>query len=130
MTKSGLPPLRKEFWDVNKRLLKISSSGRIYYTDEGKTKYRSLFLRHGYILENVNTLADFRRVMQDITAIQLEQPNDELLRLIHDPHPASIGRLGPADTAGARVDGMSQLRAQRPATVVSLAEWRERKSKP
>lgn len=129
MTKSGLPPLRKEFWNVNKRLLKISSSGRIYYTEEGKTQYRSLFLRHGYILENVNTLADFRRVMQDITAIQLEQPNDELLRLIHDPQPAAIGCLGPADTAVARVGGMPHPSAPRQATVVSLAEWRERKGK-
>lgn len=124
--KSALPPLRKEFWDVNKRLLKISSMGRVYYTDEGKTEYRSLFARHGYVLENVNTLEDFRRVMRNITAMQLEQSTEDILRLIHDPKTSDSERTALAELIGVDPELQAEPPERPTATVVNLADWKAR----
>jgi hypothetical protein len=124
--KNGIPPLRKEFWDVNKRLLKIGPSGKIYYTDEGKAEYRSLFSRHGYALENVATLEDFRRVMQNITASQMQQSNDELLRLIHDPTTSERERAVLAELLGIEPPAPAQPEEKPTAKVVSLSAWKSR----
>lgn len=112
--------MRKEFWEVNKRLLKITSLGRIYFTDEGKLEYRSLFTRHGYLLDNVTTLEEFRRVMQNITAVQMEHNNDEILRSIHNPQTTERERA-----ALTGVEARPSQMLERPtAQVVSLAAWK------
>ncbi len=128
--KRGLPPLRKEFWDVNKRLLKISLGGNIYFTDQGKAEYRSLFSRHGYQLEHVTTLEDFRRVMQDITAMQMSHTREEVLRLLHDPNTSQRERATLADLAG--IDPppvVAPVTAPAGATVISLVDWKARQRK-
>lgn len=116
--------MRKEFWDVNRRLLKISSSGRIYFTDEGKQEYRSLFTRYGYSIDNVTTLEEFRRVMQNITAIQMEHSNDEILRSIHNPLKADRERAALGAVTAAMP--LPQVLERPAAQVVSLAAWRSR----
>jgi hypothetical protein len=123
--KNGLPPLRKEFWDVNKRLLKISLTGSIYFTDEGKMEYRSLFSRHGYYLEHVTTLEDFRRVTQDITALQMSLTREELLRLLHDPNTSRLERAALAALAGIDPPPVAAP-APTGAIVISLSDWRVR----
>jgi hypothetical protein len=127
--KNGIPPLRKEFWDVNKRLLKIEASGRIYYTEEGKAEYRSLFSRHGYVLENVTTLEDFRRVMQNITGQQLQQSNEELLRLLHDPNTSERERETLADVLGVDPPPVPAVQGPGSGKVVSLSDWTARNKK-
>jgi hypothetical protein len=127
--KNSLPPLRKEFWDVNKRLLKIEASGRIYYTEEGKQEYRSLFTRHGYVLENVTTLEDFRRVMQNITAQQLQRSNEELLRLLHDPQTTQREREKVAEILGVDPPAPAPVPPTTNGQVVSLADWAARNRK-
>jgi uncharacterized protein YjhX (UPF0386 family) len=117
--------MRKEFWDVNRRLLKISSSGRINFTEEGKVEYRSLFYRHGYMLEDVTTLQEFRRVMQNIIALQAEDSKDNLLRSIRNP----LASEGDPASLASPAYGETHLLARPAAQIVNLAAWRARISK-
>lgn len=123
MNSAPIPPLRKSFWDANKRFLKIGTSGKVYYTDEGKAQFRPLFSRYGYSLENVQTLDDFRRVMRDINAHQLNENNDRLRQLLHDPATSDVERAAIAEILGVSAPPAPPT----PANVVMLSDWRQKR---
>lgn len=68
-----------EFWEFNRRLLKLDTDGRVHFTAEGRATYRPLLARWGYALENVRTREQFRDVMLEVNALEL-QANDAALR--------------------------------------------------
>lgn len=124
--KNSTSPLRKEFWDINKRLLKVGSTGKLYYTQEGKAEYRALFANHGFALENVTSLDEFRRVMKSITAGQMEDSNAQMLRLIHDPSTPELDRILLCKVLKMAVPVLTAPAPLPSAEVVSMSAWQAR----
>lgn len=74
-----------EFWDYNRRLLKLDAEDRIYFTAEGRRTYRPLLAKWGYALENVKTREQFRQVMLTVNAYELEENTTALREALEDP---------------------------------------------
>jgi hypothetical protein len=123
--KNSTPLPRKEFWDTQKKLLKIGTTGKIFYTEDGKKEYRPLFARYGYAIENVTTLEHFSRVIKDISAMQMEENNAELLRLLNDPLTPIEEREVVSSILGIPVPALPPVTVEK-GTVLDMAAFRAR----
>jgi hypothetical protein len=74
-----------EFWEYNQHLLKLDEQDRVYFTKEGKSYYRPLLAKWGYALSNIKTREQFRQVMLQINALELEENTAALREALDDP---------------------------------------------
>lgn len=76
----------KEFWEYNQHLLKLDEADRVYFTAEGKRQYRPLLAKWGYALSNIKTREQFRQVMLQVNALELEENTAALREALNDPN--------------------------------------------
>lgn len=126
MPRSSLPALSKAFWDINRRLLKVEASGKLYFTEEGRRHYTPLMARYGHAIAGIVTLDEFRRVMRHVTARQLQESNALLEAMLHDPATSPDERIALSKVLGVEVPPQPTPPVAEAANVVSLSAWRAR----
>jgi len=117
------PPLPKDFWATNRRLMKLGAGGALRFTEEGNREFRTAFGRHGILLETVTTLADFRRVCRDIAVFLQETARPVLEARLKEPGLSQWERTATITALRHRMPATVDRPAQA-SNVVQLATWR------
>jgi hypothetical protein len=111
-----------EFWDTYKGLVTLDETGRLYFTVRGRFIYTPIFHKLGISLQDVRTVGDFERALQETLATQ---PSTESTRL------RDLLASGTASESQKRITRrLLGIDASAGADIIPLAGARSRKTSP
>lgn len=128
--------LKQEFWDEHGRDLVVDGAGNVTFTKPGRAKYTPLFDKWGYALTQIRNVAEFKRVLRKLNALEFEENNAKLVACLHDPQVPQAEKdfirklLGPAatgaSTVAARPAGLCRSMGVRATGLVIEVDFRLR----